>query len=184
MCVGLDGGSTILEELELLVELGVAGDGDSHDNVRVSVEVLGDGVDDDVGAEGERVLEVGGEEGVVDDEDGARVPLDNGGEGLDVDEAEGWVGGGLDPDHLGVGPEGGLDVLEVGHVDEGGVEANGGGDAVEVAVGAAVDVVDGDEVVAGLEHVDDGGGGGRPRGKGQPVLPSLQRRNRLLKVLP
>lgn len=89
---GGDGADGVLEERETLVQLrGVEGCG-THDHVRVAVDVLCNGVDDDVGAVIERVLDVGGEEGVVDDDKDA-VLVGDGSHFADVDEGEGGVGG-------------------------------------------------------------------------------------------
>src|SRR2546425_633556 len=60
-----DGAGGVLDELELLVEGGVAGDKGAADHVAVAADVLGGGVEDDVGAELERALEDGRGEGVV-----------------------------------------------------------------------------------------------------------------------
>ena len=133
-----DGADGVLEESQAILELvGVEG-GDTHDDVAVAVDVLGDGVDDNVGAKVERVLDVGREEGVVDDDlDAAFVSL--GDDLADVYQAEGRVAGGLNPDEAGVVG----DVL--GDVDldlrrEGDLDAVRLGDLGEVSVGATVDV--------------------------------------------
>lgn len=139
----------------------------------MSVDVLGDRVDDNVGTELERVLEEGRHEGVVDNELGV-VLVGNLGNGLDVDETEGRVGGGLDPDELGVGADGLGNVGSILEVDKGDLDVEGVGDLGEVAVGASVDVVDGDDVGAGGQGADDGGGGGRSGGEGKTVLATLQ----------
>ncbi len=75
------------------------GDDRAADDVAVLAGVLRRGVGDDVGAEGDRVLQVGGREGVVDDEDRAGLVGDLG-DRLDVGDAEQRVGRGLGPDHL------------------------------------------------------------------------------------
>jgi len=129
----------------------------------------------------EACLKVRGHERVVDDEDDAGVLVDDLGERLDVDEAEGGVGGRLDPDELCVWLDDGLDIADVAHVDKRRLEAVGRGHLGEVAVGAAVDVVDRDNVVARLEQADDGGRGRGARRERERVLAALQRSNRLLK---
>ena len=178
---GGDGADGVLEEGEALVELwGVEGGG-AHDDVRVAVDVLCDGVDDDVCAVVEGVLDVGGEEGVVDDDEDA-VLVGDCGDGADVDEGEGGVGGGLDPDELCVGLDQGLDVdLEGGR--EGDVDVVGGGHLCEVAVGSAVDIGHGDDVGAGREGLEDVGGGGGARGEGEGVAGVLESRDRLFEVV-
>lgn len=71
---GGDGADSILQEREALLEaVGVEG-GDAHADVRVAVDILCDGVHDDVSAVVERVLHVGAHEGVIDnDEDAVAV---------------------------------------------------------------------------------------------------------------
>ena len=72
--------------------------------LRVSVDVLGDRVNNNISAQGKGVLEEGRHEGVVDNQLGV-VLVGNLGNGLDIDQTEGGVGGGLDPDELGVGAD-------------------------------------------------------------------------------
>lgn len=136
-----NGTDRVLEEGELGVDLLVGGDGNTHDDIRVSVDVLGDRVDNNVGTELERVLEEGRHEGVVDNELGV-VLVGNLGNGLDVNETEGGVGGGLDPDELGVGADGLGNVGGILEIDKGDLDVEGAGDLGEVAVGASIDVVD------------------------------------------
>ena len=85
----------------------------------MAAEVLRRRVEDHVCAEVERILEVRGGEGVVDDEDRADRVGGVGG-GADVDEVQHRVGGGLDPDHPRVLVEPVGQVREVGgrHVVE------------------------------------------------------------------
>ena len=62
----------VLGERQLLGELVVAGDERAADDVGVAAEVLGGGVQHDVRAQRERLLQVGRGEGVVDDEPAPR----------------------------------------------------------------------------------------------------------------
>jgi hypothetical protein len=177
-----DGADGVLQEGEALVDGVAVEGGDAHADVAVAVDVLCDRVDDDVGAVLERVLDVGGEEGVVNDDHDAGAVGDVG-DGADVDEREGGVGGRLDPDELGVGGDQGLDVdLDAG--GEGDLDAVGGGDLCEVTVGAAVDVGDGDDMAAGCERLQDDGGGGRAGGEGEGVLGLLKGGDAVLEVCP
>lgn len=94
---GADG---VLQEGEPLVEgWGVECRG-AHEHVRVAVDILCYAVYHNVGAVVERVLDVRGEEGVVDDDHYA-VVVGDGGDSADVDEGERRVGGRLDPDQFG-----------------------------------------------------------------------------------
>jgi len=99
---GADG---VLQEREPLVQLrGVEG-GRAHDDIRVPVDVLGHRVHHDVGAVVQRVLHVGRQERVVDDDEDA-VLVGDAGDGADVDERERRVRRRLDPDELGfIGPD-------------------------------------------------------------------------------
>ena len=81
-----DGAGGVVNELEPLGEPVVAHDGAAADHVAVPVQILRRRVEDDVGAELERTLEVGRREGVVDDEQRAAAMRDLG-HGGDVGEA-------------------------------------------------------------------------------------------------
>lgn len=146
----------------------------------MAVDVLCNGVDDDVGAMIEGVLDVGRQEGVVDDDHNA-AGVGGGGDSADVDEAQGGVGGGLDPDELGgvgnVLADVNLDLGGEGHFD-----AVGLCDLGEVAVGAAIDIGDGDDMGTGGEALEDDGGGGGTGREGQGVLGVLDGGNGSLEV--
>ena len=73
-----DRADRVLVEGDLLRELEVAYDERAADDVGVTAGVLRRGVDDDVGPESQRLLEVGRGEGVVDDEQGSRFVGDDG----------------------------------------------------------------------------------------------------------
>src|SRR5207253_4752189 len=62
-----DSADGILKKLEVLVDLTIAGNDRAADRVAVSVDVFRRGVDDDVGAEGQRLLQQRRGERVVDD---------------------------------------------------------------------------------------------------------------------
>jgi hypothetical protein len=116
-------------------------------------------VHDEVGAELERPLEKGSREGVVDDAERADL-VGRGGGGFDVDDPEQRIRRRLDPDELRPIVERPgqkrvrrrpLDLVALRLVD-----------LREETVGAAVDVVDRDDPVAGREEVEDGGGRPHP----------------------
>ena len=125
-------------------------------------------------------LEVSGQEGVVDDEEDSGLGVGDLGHGLDVGDLEGGVGGRLDPDHLGVGPEGLADLLGVGGVDEGRLDLHASGHLAEVAVGTAVEVVHGHDVVAGREQMGERRGRGQPGREGHGVLGTVKSGQALL----
>ncbi|KAI3484019.1 hypothetical protein L1887_53034 [Cichorium endivia] len=161
----------------------VVGDGDTHDDVAVTVEVLGDAVHDEVGAVRERVLEPGAHERVVDDNldvlAGVGVVAHQLGNERNVDDAQSGVGGRLDPNERGLLADGSVDALRdvVGravHLDKGGLDALGDrGDLGEVAVGAAVDVVDADNVGARGHRVEHSGGDRRAGREGETAAAAL-----------
>lgn len=138
-------------------------------------------MDDNVGAKLKGVLDVRGHESVVDNNEDA-VLVGSGDDGADVDQTEGGVAGSLDPDQ----PRLGGDVL--GNVDlnlgrEGDLDAVGLCDLGEVAVGAAVDVRDGDDMAAGGQALQDDGSGGAAGGEGQGVASVLEGRDGSLEVV-
>lgn len=61
-----DSTDRILQKSNLLQKLRAATDSDTHDDVTVTVEVFGDGVDDHISAEFEGKLAIGGHKSVVD----------------------------------------------------------------------------------------------------------------------
>jgi hypothetical protein len=76
----------VLEEAETGLELVAVESSNTHDYIAVTVDVLGDTVNDDIGAEVEGVLDVGREESVVNnDENTMLVGLRN--DSSDIDEA-------------------------------------------------------------------------------------------------
>ena len=85
--------------MELLREAIVAGHGDAADHVGVTVDELGRGVNDNVGAVVERRLEDGRHEGVIDDDERAGR-VGNLGECGDVDQLQHGVCRRLEPEHL------------------------------------------------------------------------------------
>ncbi len=178
---GWDGTDGVLKESEAGLHVLRVEGADAHDNVGVAVDVLGNGVDDDVGTVVEWILDVWGEEGVVNDNHDA-VLVGNIGDGADVDEAEGWVGWGLDPDELGVLGDVCLDI-DLNLWGEGDLDIVCLGDLGEVSVGSSVDVGDGDDMGACGEGLEDHSGGGRAGGEGESILGVLKRGNGLLEVV-
>lgn len=140
-------------------------------------------MDDDVGAMGERILDIGREEGVVDN-DQETTGVGGLGDGADIDEGEGGVAGRLDPDQLGAAL---LDQVVDVLGDGGGkrhINAVGVSDLGEIPVGSAIDIRDRDDVRAwrkGLENDSGGRGAGR---EGERIFGALQGSNGLLKLLP
>ena len=138
----------------------------------MAIDVLCDGVDDDVSAQVEGLLHVGRQESVVHYDEDAVLVGDRD-DMADVDEAQRGVGGRFDPDEARVL----VDVL--GDVDfnfrgEGDFDAVRLGNLREVAVGAAVDVRYGDDVGSGGEGLQDVCGGSRTGREGEGVFGVLE----------
>jgi len=139
----------------------------------VSVNVLGDRVNDDISAERKRVLEEGAHKSVVDDQLGV-VLVGNISDSLDINETQRRVGGSLDPDELGVGADDRGNVGGIGKINKGNLNSEGRGDLGEVTVSTSVNVVHRDNVGSSRKRADNGGGGGRSRGEGQSMLGTLE----------
>lgn len=175
-----DGADGVLQEREPLEELLAVEGGDTHDDVAVAVDVLGDTVHHNIGAVIKRVLDVRAQEGVVDNNHDA-VLVGSSRDGADVDETEGRVAGSLDPYQLG----GRGDVLADVNLDlggEGDLHTVGLGDLGEVTVGAAIDVGDRDDVRARGKRLEDHGSGGATGREGEGVLGVFEGRHHVLKV--
>src|SRR5690606_13341242 len=143
------------------------------DHVGMAVEVLGGGVQHQVGAVLEGTLQDRRGEGVVDHEQ-QPVPAGDGRNRLDVDDFQRRVGRRLDPEHAGLRCDRGLDGGGVGQVDEAEVQARAApADAFEQAVAATVEVVHGDHVVATVEELEHGRGRGQARSEGEAAAAEL-----------
>ncbi len=143
---------------------------DDHagDRRTVATEVLGGRVHDDVGAERDRLDQVRGGDGVVDDQRDT-VLVCHGGHVRDVENVDLGVGDGLGEEGLGVRPHRGPPAVQaVGVLDEADLDAQLGQRVVEQVVRAAVEPGAGHDVVAGAGQVEDGEGlGGLARGQQQ-----------------
>lgn len=100
----------VLNEAELLVYVVEVSDDDTADDIGVTVNEFGSGVDDDIGAEGDGVLEEGAHEGIIDGEESV-VLMSDGSEGGDVVEFKSGVSGGFSPKEFGIRLYGILDQL-------------------------------------------------------------------------
>jgi hypothetical protein len=145
------------------------------------------GVEDDVGPERQRPLDCRRGERVVDDDErwllaalGGAVP-DCRRRGGDVDELEVRVGRGFEPDEAGGAgqllPEG---VGACREIRVSGVDACRAVHALEVAIGAAINVVTDDDLVAGRRQLGDRRRRRRAAGEGDPVAAALEGRDRPL----
>ena len=157
-----------LGQLGVLVRMGGPVKGAAvHDHTAdggaVAADELGGGLHHDVGAVLDGTDQVGGAEGVVDDQ-GQAVLVGDGGNAVNVGHFAVGVAQGLDVDGLGVGLNGLFKVLDVQRVHEGGGHAVVHQGVGQQVVGAAVDVLGGNDVVAAQGHVLDGVGDGRGAG--------------------
>jgi hypothetical protein len=163
------------------MEILIVTDSNTHNNITVSVKVLGDGVNDDISAVLEGLLEVGGHKGVVDNNDKV-VLVSNLGQNLNIGDSQQGIGGSLEPEHLGLS---GLDrvaeVLGVGEIGKGKGDVELGGNAHHVANSSTVEIVHSNNVVSSAQERDDGGSGSGSTSKGQTPLGTLEGGNVVLK---
>ena len=138
-------------------------------------EVLGGRVHDDVGAVGDRLDQIRGRDGVVDDERHPGLVRDGRDIG-DVEDVVLRVGDGLTEERLGVGRHGRPPRVQVvGVLDEADLDAQLRQRVVEQVVRAAVQPRAGDDVVTGVGEVEDREClGGLARGKEQRRDPAFE----------
>ena len=143
-------------EVDFVVELAGVHHHGSGNKVGVATDVLGDGVSDDISTEKERVLVDGGHESVVNNEQ-STVGLAALGEGLNIEDLKGRVGGSLEPDHSSVLAQLRLEFLGIREVLEGDLDVGvRSKDLTEVSLGAAIDVIDNEDVISLLAKVHEG----------------------------
>jgi hypothetical protein len=146
-------------------------------NARLTGAELADRLDTDVRAVVEGVLVDGGGEGVVDDRQGAdRAGLfGDGGDGGDVEDVQGGVGRGLEEHDAGPAGQHLGQSADFVAAQEGGGDAELGQVVAEEFEGAAVDVADARDVLAGTGGGEEGGGfGGHARGERERLLAVFQ----------
>ena len=123
-------------------------DHEARNHIAVAVEVLGGGVDDHIGAELQRLLEIRRGEGVVhDDPDGGVEAVGNGRNGGDVHHLQGGIAGGFEIDDFCLLRQSGFHGVQIGKVDEGRLHAELGHAVVHQREGAAVERVGGDDLI-------------------------------------
>jgi len=126
----------------------------------VTVDILSDGVNNNVGTVVERVLNVGAHESVVDNDQDAMTVGDIS-NSLNIDQAEGRVGRSFDPDELSlIRTDQILDVKLNGR-RESHIDAVSGGNLGEVSVSTTVDIGDRDDVRPRSQRLQDNSGSGR-----------------------
>ena len=118
----------------------------------VAADELGGGLDHHVGAVLQRAEQVRGGEGVVDDHRQMML-VGDGGDGFEVRQVGVRIAEGLEVDELGVLLDGVLKLLRILGGDEGGGDAVTRQGVTQQVEGATVDVLGGDDVIAGLGDV-------------------------------
>ena len=153
----------------------VTGDERAADDVAVAADVFRGGVGHHVDAAIERLLEDGSGEGAVaNGEDVGTAEARHGGDRRQVGDLHQGIGRGFDPDQAGVGAQGGVEIVDAGHVDVAGFEAPLAEDLADYFTQAPVDVVGRDDVVAGFESLDEGGGYGESGGETEGLFAAFE----------
>ena len=125
-------------------------DDDAADAVAVPVEELRRAVQHDIGAEGERALDIRAGKGVVDD-DADVLAMRDGAHALDVGDVQHRVGRRLDEQVFRVRLQRRLDELGLRGVDVGEIQAELPAHALEQPERSAIGVVADEHVIAGFE---------------------------------
>ena len=152
----------VLDEADLVGDGAALDADDTGGDVGVPAEVFGGRVEDDVGAEFDGALDIGGRGGTVDADEGANglCELDD---LADVEDLQEGVAGGLEVDELGLGRE--LDGLGLGEILEADGDALGLEELGEESVGAAVEVIGRDDLITRVEQARNGGDGRQAAGE-------------------
>ena len=150
---------------------------DNHrpaDHVRMSVQILGRRVHDDVEAELERSLDPRAGKRIVGDRDQIALAGDLRDRGQ-IDQLEQGIARRLDPDHPGIGADRRAQPLRIGHVDEADAQVGRAlAHVLEQPVSPAVQIVAGDDVRARVQRVDQRRHARQPRGEGEPARAVLE----------
>eukprot|EP00042_Codosiga_hollandica_P045113 m.453963 g.453963 ORF g.453963 m.453963 type:complete len:520 (-) comp56942_c0_seq1:105-1664(-) len=155
----------------------------AHHDIAVTVDVLGDRVEGNVSAKLERPLEVRRHKRVVRDENNSRVLGHDIGNCADVNHLQQWVRRRFDPHKLGLRGDGTLNVLRDLRVDKGEGETKLAGNEAEKATSASIEIIVGNDMVAGLEQLQTAHGGRQPRAEGDAVLARLERSKGLFEAV-
>ena len=146
------------EHIALVYEL-LGSDSHTRNYISVTVEILGGTVDDYIGAEVDGSLDIGGREGVVNDDLGVGAGgMRKRGDGFYVDELEAGVGGSLKIEGLGVGTDGCLYSINVLKVYKGDFDTVTGQPVGEECKGAAVEGIVRKQMIACVKHGPHDGG--------------------------
>lgn len=159
-----------VEEL-ILVFLTVE-DQSTHDNIRVTTDVLRDGVEGNINTQIHGVLQVGGSEGVINQNPGIGLLFTSDlNELFDVDKLDEGVGGGFDPDQGSVFLESSLESFDVGKINE--IDSKVelfDGESSQVSVGTTIDIIRNNDVRFLGEGVEDTGHSSTTGGESNSVF--------------
>ena len=164
----------VLGEHQVIGQLVVVGGHEAAHHVAVPADVLGGRMHHSVGAERQRLLQVGRGERVVHHHDAAELVRD-GADGFDVEDREQRVGGRLEPHHAGLRRPGIADLLRRGEVHRSGLDAGVAMHLVDQPERAAVGVVAQQQAVAGPQHPQQRVLRCQPAGECEPVSGAFQR---------
>jgi len=163
--VGIEGGAEVeLEMLDLADELLRADDRAGHD-VAMAVEVFGGAVEDEIETDLQGPEIDGCREGGVDEGEQAMAPGESH-DGFEIGDLHQGIGDRLDVDHTGLGPYQLVPAFGVLGIECGRLDAQAGQVFVDEGLGAAIDVLVSQEVIAAT---DDGqyGSGDRCHARGR-----------------
>ena len=149
----------------------------------VAVDVLGNAMHDDIGAKVKRVLHVGAQEGIVDDDEDA-MAVGDGSDSADINKAERRVTRAFNPDKLSLIRADKLRNIGLDTRRKGNLHTMCLGDLSKVAMSPAIDIRNANDMAARRKGLEDGSRRRGARGKSQGVLGVLERRDGRLEVIP
>jgi hypothetical protein len=167
------GARRVLDELEPFGQIVSGGERDTADHVTVAVYVLGSGMDYNLGPELNRPLEEGCGEGIVDDEYHI-VMTGEIANGRKIGNVHHRVRRSLDEDHPGLGGDCALDESLIPRVYKRKLQPQLLENMSHDAVGSTVHVFSTDDVVSGLQQLENGIRGGEAGSECMTVGRSLQ----------
>ena len=149
------GAAGILDKVQALGEFGVVDDQAAVHDVGVAADVFGCRVQHDVGAQIERILQERRSEGVVHAGEDAAFAGDRA-HCFEVHDIKHGIGRRLDPEQSSVRADRVFHRSRVAHIDVTAFQSPCSPHAQHLAVGAAVQIVDGQHFIAGFEEFDHG----------------------------
>lgn len=161
-------------EEELVSEGSIVGSESTHNDIGVTTDVFGDGVDTDVRAQKKGALEIRRGESVISGSDNS-LGLGNLADGFNIADLKGRVGGGFNPDELSVGLNGLFNIFDIGHVNK--TVFNTVSlltDLSHISLGTSVDIIAANNVITNTKDgLDDASSSSTTTGEGHTVLSVL-----------